>query len=105
MIRQDCNSLEIQILKGVVGKDHVHLHIEYPPKLGISVILKQLKGRSSRLPQKEFPPIKRRYWGQRFWAKGYRAFSARNNTDEMVQKYIEGHREKPNENNDDFILE
>ncbi|MFT4568338.1 MAG: putative transposase [Saprospiraceae bacterium] len=46
---QDCDALEIRILKGVVGKDHIHLHIEYPPKLSLSVMLKQLKGRSSRL--------------------------------------------------------
>ena len=105
IIRQDCNSMDVQILKGVVGKDHVHLHIEYPPKLSISVILKQLKGRSSHLLQKEFPHLKKRYWGQRFWAKGYGAFSTGNITDEIVQKYIDGHREKPNESNEDFFLE
>lgn len=26
-IRQDCNSMDIQIFKSVVGKEHVHLHI------------------------------------------------------------------------------
>ena len=64
IIRQDCNEMEVQILKGVVGKDHVHLHIEYPPKSSISEILKQLKGRSSHMLQKEFPHLKKRYWGQ-----------------------------------------
>ena len=41
------------------------MHIEYPPKLSVSSILKQLKGRSSRLLQKEFPhlkPLKRFLW-------------------------------------------
>lgn len=33
LILQDCKSLDIKILKGVVSKDHVHLHIEYSPKL------------------------------------------------------------------------
>lgn len=104
-IIQDCNSLDISILKGVVSKDHIHMHIEYPPKLSISEIMKQLKGRSSNLLQKEFPHLKKRYWGQRFWAKGYGAWSTGNITDEMVQKYIEGHRDSSNEDNDNFFLE
>ncbi|MFT6336367.1 MAG: putative transposase [Saprospiraceae bacterium] len=32
LITQDCKTLDIKILKGAVSKDHVHLHIEYPPK-------------------------------------------------------------------------
>jgi len=54
LIRQGCNGMGIRILKGVIGKDYVHIHIEYPPKLSISAILKSLKGRSSRLLQKSF---------------------------------------------------
>ena len=33
---QDCETLDIEILKGVVSKDHVHMHIEYPSKLSVS---------------------------------------------------------------------
>jgi putative transposase len=40
LMRQDCDALEIRILKGEVGKDHMHLHIEYPPKLSMRVMLK-----------------------------------------------------------------
>lgn len=47
ILRQICNSLDIQILKGVVSKDHIHL--SYPPSLSISDIIKRLKGLSSRL--------------------------------------------------------
>jgi len=97
--------LEIEILKGVVSKDHVHLHVEYSPKQSISDIVKQLKGRSSRLLQKEFPKLKNRYWGQRFWATGYGAWSTGNITDEMVQQYLEHHRSGKKDNGDQFILE
>jgi putative transposase len=55
LIIQDCNSMNIEILSGVVSTDHVHVHLEYPPKLSISMIAKQLKGRSSSLLQKEYP--------------------------------------------------
>ena len=105
LIRQDCEKLDIEILKGVVSSDHIHLHIEYPPKLSVSEIAKQFKGRSSRLLQKEFPHLKKRYWGQRFWAPGFGSWSTGNITDEMVQDYLEHHR-KPNDNKDDnFILD
>jgi len=108
LIRQDCSSMDIYILKGAVGHDHVHLHIEYSPKYSVSEIAKQLKGRSSHHLQKEFPHLKKRYWGRRFWGRGYGAFSTGNITEEMVQEYIEHHREgrNPNEDNDEnFILE
>jgi len=105
LMRQDCNSLEIRILKGVVSIDHVHLHIEYPPKLSVSQISKQLKGRSSSILQKEYTSLQRKYWGRRFWSRGFGAFSTGNITDEMVEKYIEGHRKNPNDQTDNFFLE
>ena len=105
ILRQDCETLDIEILKGVVSKDHVHMHIEYPSKLSVSRILKQLKGRSSRLLQKEFPELKKRYWGQRFWATDYGAWSTGNITDEMVQEYLEHHRKPSDKSQDNFLLE
>ena len=89
LLIQDLETLDIEILKGVVSKDHIHMHIEYPPKLSVSEIVKKLKGRSSRLLQHEFPHLKKRYWGQHFWATGYGAWSTGNITDEMVQEYLE----------------
>lgn len=105
LVRQDCMSLDIEILKGVVSKDHVHIHIEYPPKLSVSEICKQLKGRSSRLLQKEFPHLKKRYWGRRFWGRGFGAWSSGNITEEMVQEYLEHHRKPEDTSNDNFILD
>lgn len=105
LIRQDCDAMEIRILKGVVSKDHVHLHIEYPPKLSVREICKQLKGRSSTKLQSEYASLRKRYWGKRFWSRGFGAFSTGNITDEMVQKYIEGHRKNPNDIDDNFFLE
>ena len=102
---QDCESLEVEILSGVVSKDHVHMHIEYPAKLSISEIVKQLKGRSSRLLQKEYPLLKKRYWGRHFWATGYGAWSTGNITDEMVQDYLEHHRRKDDTSNDKLMLD
>ena len=91
-------------MKGVVSKDHVHIHIEYPPRTSISQLVKRMKDRASRILQKEFPQLKHRY-GKHFCATGYGAWSTGNITDEMVQEYLEHHRRKDSNDDSDFILE
>ena len=71
LIRQTCDTLDIQILKGVVSKDHIHLHVSYPPKLSVSDMLKRLKGRSAKLLLEEYSELKKRYWGGHLWGIGY----------------------------------
>ncbi len=105
VVIQICNAENVKILKGVVSKDHVHIHIEYPPSISISSLVKKLKGRSSHHLQMEYPELKKKYWGQHFWAIGYGVWSTGNITDEMVQEYLEHHREKPNSQTSDWILE
>ena len=97
LLLQTCHALDITILKGAVSIDHVHMHLEYSPKLSVSEMIKSLKGRSSALLQDEFPDLKKRYWGNHFWAIGYGAWSTGNVTEELIQKYIEGHRDSPND--------
>ena len=102
---QVCNSEDVHILKGVVSKDHIHMHVEYPPSLSVSDLVKRLKGRSSRLLQEEFPALRKKYWGRHFWAVGYGAWSTGVITDEMVQEYLEHHRDIPNGNTANWIME
>ena len=104
ILRQVCDANDIRILKGVVSKDHVHLHISYPAKLSVSEIVKRLKGRSARMLMSEYSVLRKRYWGKHFWAIGYGAWSTGNITDEMVQDYLERHRERPN-GDENFILD
>lgn len=102
---QICEAEDIQILKGVVSKDHIHMHIEYRPSQDISSIVKLMKGRSSRKLQMEFPELKKRYWGRHFWAIGFGCWSKGNITDEMVNEYLEHHRNPNDNNNGNFIIE
>jgi putative transposase len=104
LIRQSCDSLDIQILKGVVSNNHIHLHISYPPKMSISEILKRLKGRSAKILLMEYSELKKRYWGGHLWGIGYGAWSTGNITDEMIQHYLDHHKEGPN-SDQNFILE
>ena len=105
LLIQICEAEEVLILKGAVGKDHVHMHIEYPPKHSISDLVKKLKGRTSRILQMEYPHLKKRYWGRHFWAAGYGAWSTGNVTEEMVQEYLEHHRRDDDDQSSNFILE
>ena len=104
LIRQTCDTLDIQILKGVVSRDHLHLHLSYPPKLSVSDIVKRLKGRSAKILLSEYSELKRRYWGGHLWGIGYGAWSTGNITDEMIQEYLNHHKEGPN-SDQNFILE
>ncbi len=102
---QVCEAEDIEILKGVISSDHVHMHIEYAPKENVSSIVKLLKGRSSRKLQLEYPKLKERYWGRHFWASGYGVWSSGNITDKMVDDYLEHHRRKDDSDENNFILE
>ena len=104
LIKQICDSEDIRILKGVISKDHVHIHIEYRPSQKISDIVKRLKGRTSRRLQEEYVELSKRYWGRYFWAIGYGVWSTGNITDKMVQDYLEHHRTPSNKDSEDNII-
>ena len=104
LLRQSCNVLDVQVLKGVVSKDHVHLHVSYPPSLSVSDLVKRLKGRSAKLLLQEFGELKRRYWGGHFWGIGYGSWSVGSLTEEILKAYLEHHKEHPN-GDENFILE
>ena len=105
LVQQICESEDVRILKGVVSKDHVHIHIEYLPSLSVSNLMKRLKGRTSRSLQEEYPKLQKQYWGRHFWSIGYGAWSTGNITDEMVEEYLEHHRAPTDKSNDNFIIE
>ena len=105
LLIQICNSEDVHILKGVVSKDHIHMHIEYPASVSISLLLKKLKGRTSHHLQLEFPTLRKQYWGRHFWAIGYGVWSSGVVSDKMVQDYLEHHRDTPNSDGESWILE
>ena len=42
--------------------DHVHLLIQYPPKVSVSSLVNSLKGVSSRMLRQQRPDLRKRYW-------------------------------------------
>ena len=103
VIKEVCVTRGISIVKGVVSKDHVHLLCVCPPHLAPAEVMKWVKGRSSRKLQMEFVELRKRYWGQRLWARGYFCASAGTVTDEMIKAYLDAHGS--GQNDPDFHVE
>jgi|SRR6476646_8862683 len=89
LIRQGCEARNIKIIRGSIGKEHVHLLVSCPPTIAPSKLLQYLKGRSSKMLQEEFQELKKRYWGQHLWAPGYFCRTVGAVTEEMIKEYIE----------------
>ena len=94
IIMQTCQEMGVHIVKGVLGRDHVHMFLSIPPKLSLSDVMQRIKGRSSRRIQMEFPELRKRYWGRRFWARGYFSTTSGNVTDDIITQYLELHSSK-----------
>ena len=60
IIQQVCIELECELIELEVRSDHVHLLVEVDPQFGIHRLIKQIKGRSSRLLRSEFGFLKSR---------------------------------------------
>ena len=102
LIRGICASHEVNILKGHVSKDHVHLLVSIPPQVTISRLVQWLKGKTSHKLMREFSHLKKTFWGRHLWARGYFCCSTGNVTDEMIEEYIARQSHEPD---DDFKVE
>ncbi len=94
IIIQTYEELGVHIVKGVLARDHIHMLLSIPPKLALSDVMQRIKGRSSRRIQMEFPDLRKRYWGRRFWARGYFSTTSGNVTDDVIKQYLELHSQK-----------
>ena len=48
LVREMCRANDIEIVKGHVGKDHIHLFVSVPPYLSVSKAMQYLEGKSSQ---------------------------------------------------------
>ena len=93
LLRQGCNARNVKIIKGSIGKTHVHMLVSIPPSISVSKLMQYMKGRSSRLIQEEFPELKKRYWGQHLWSVGYFCRTVGTVTEEIIKEYIENQKD------------
>ena len=89
ILRQICKAESVEIIRGHVSRDHIHLFVSIPPQATISRLVQKLKGKSSHKLLHTYPSLRRQYWGRHFWARGYFCCSSGNVTDEVIKQYIE----------------
>jgi putative transposase len=89
LVREICKSYDIEILKGHVRPDHVHLLLSVPPTMSASRVMNAIKGKSSIRLMRNFRELNRQFWGRHLWSRGYFVATSGNVTDEILKRYIE----------------
>ena len=65
-VRDICS--EVEIIKGHVSRDHVHLFVSCPPHVSPSYLMQRVKGRTSRKLLQQFSHLNKECWGRHLWA-------------------------------------
>ena len=99
LIREICRSKDVEVIKGHVAKDHVHIFVSVPPHIAISDLMQSIKGKSSRKMLAEYKALSRAFWGRHIWARGYFVASSGNVSDEVIMQYIEQQGKEPEDGN------
>jgi len=85
-----CRDFEAELVEFDGEHDHVHLLVNYPPKVAISNLVNSLKGVSSRMIRKKrYASIKSKLWGNALWSPSYFAGSCGGAPISIIRQYIE----------------
>ena len=85
-----CSRFEAKLVEFDGEEDHVHLLVNYPPKVAISELVHSLKGTSSLLIRKKnYPTIRQKLWGKALWSPSYFAGSCGGAPISIIKQYIE----------------
>jgi len=85
-----CTDFEAHLVEFEGEGDHVHLLVNYHPKISISKLVNSLKGVSSRLLRKKgYPSIQKALWGTSLWSPSYFAGSCGGAPLTVIRQYIE----------------
>ncbi len=104
LIREIAQSKNVQILKGHVSKDHIHLFVSVPPSLAISGLVQYFKGKTARKLFQEDKTLAKTNWGMHLWARGYFATTSGVVTDETIMNYIENQDDEIEDRGDGFSI-
>ena len=91
-----CADFEAELVAFDGEDDHVHLLVNYPPKVAISKLVNSLKGISSLLIRKKnYPNIKKKLWKGALWSPSYFAGSCGGAPIEIIRQYIKQQQTPP----------
>ena len=102
LIRGICKEHEVEIIKGHVSKEQVHLFVSVPPHKAERKLVRYLKGKSSYKKLQENKQLSKMFWGRHLWGRGYFVATSGNITDEVIMEYIEN--QDGSEQDDDFSI-
>lgn len=105
LVRRICHSLDVEIVKGHVRPDHVHLLLSAPPTMSPSRLMQAIKGKTSYQLLRDFRALRKEFWGRHLWARGYFVATSGNVTDEVIAKYIESQDVEPRDDDDFKVTE
>jgi putative transposase len=90
IMRAVCADFETELVEFNGEADHVHLLVDFPPKVAVSKLVNSLKGVSSRRMRQGFPELERYYWrAERLWSGSYFAGSVGGAPISVLRQYIE----------------
>ncbi|MFD9124986.1 IS200/IS605 family transposase [Kitasatospora sp. NPDC059571] len=90
IMRAVAEDFECEIVEFNGENNHVHLLVNFPPKVALSKLVNSLKGVSSRRMRQEFPELVRHYWrAQKLWSGSYFAGSVGGAPLSVLRQYIE----------------
>ncbi|GAA2285110.1 IS200/IS605 family transposase [Actinomadura luteofluorescens] len=90
IMRDVCRDFEAELVEFNGENNHVHLLVNYPPKMAVARLVNSLKGVSSRRLRQEFPDLVRHYYrANKLWSGSYFAGSADGSPLSAVKQYIE----------------
>jgi putative transposase len=85
-----CKDFEAELVEFDGEDNHVHLLVNYPPKVSISNLVNSLKGVSSRMIRKKnYSSIRKKLWGGALWSPSYFAGSCGGAPLSVLRQYIE----------------
>jgi putative transposase len=85
-----CQDFEAELVEFEGEDNHVHLLVNYPPKVSISTLVNSLKGVSSRMIRKKnYSNIRKKLWGGALWSPSYFAGSCGGAPLSVLRQYIE----------------
>src|SRR3990167_4822471 len=60
ILQEVCKDHQVEIIRGKIASNHVHMYVSVPPYLSISKLVQNMKGKSSRKIQQNFPELRKR---------------------------------------------
>jgi putative transposase len=90
IMRAVCADFEVELTEFNGEDNHIHLLVNFPPKVALSPLVNSLKDVSSRRIRQEFPQLLRHYWrARRLWSGSYFAGSVGGAPISVLRQYIE----------------